>query len=107
MVKAIFIYAKIRRSGRGQVLKSGKWVVESGKEFFHLLPELGRGLSCAFFEYGGEVGFFVVPQTKANFRNILVGMDQLVFGFNQPAGFDQLTYSPVQDVFTDEIEISG
>lgn len=73
----------------------------------HLYPKLSGCLTGAFFEYVGEVPFFVVAQVKTDFGDLFVGVCQLVFGLNQLAGFNDLGHGLMEDVFTDQVEIAG
>ena len=98
---------KVYHNLPGQVTVIGKFVVFSGSQAGHLLPEPGGCNPCLFPEDVREVGLFLKTELIADLSHRQVGGDQEVLGFRQLPGLDDLGNALLQDILAYEVEVPG
>jgi len=64
IIECLIDAAKLQRFHRPVVTVTGKRVVKSGNEPFHLLAEFGRGLPGSLPEDMSKIGLFIISQFK-------------------------------------------
>ena len=92
---------------RQAVTLFGKWVVISGNNRSHLLPEFGRRLAGFPLKNSCKIGFLIVSQVITNFGNCFIRRKQEVLCLNEFPCFNDLGDTLLQDILTDQIEVAG
>ena len=87
---------KVYHNLPGQVTVIGKFVVFSGSQAGHLLPEPGGCNPCLFPEDVREVGLFLKTELIADLNHRQVGGDQEVLGFQE---LEKITKRAAVDLF--------